>query len=793
MRAGTRVRSAPGNRVGEGEGSASETPIEDGVPSALTAHDGSKVERTSAEPTSVAGVQSGSSGSRASALWAAIVAVVTFVFQLPFFDRWFSSMDEGHVLLFADIVAKGGELYRDATLYPLPGAFYMLAQAFHVFGVSVLVSRWIVVVEFSLFVALVFLLVRRVVSPRYAALCVGLLLLYRIWTFPHWHIYSYSTTSLLFFVTCMLCLAYFFENRKRWLLLLAGLLFGLCVYCKQDYGAAGLVAVCISLAVFARSSSEGENESLLRLAAGFLLPAATVGAGVGLYFFYHGLLGDLLQQAVFNHVRGIATYEYTTYPSILPLFSQDAEIRTMPGIFAYWPGVIFTVDLAALRGDFLYRETGVYDTLLKLFYWGPYLVVAWAALRMRRRRAALADPERRQAYLGELLLSAFAGAAVLMLTLNRPQDYLHLAVLYWPLLCLGVIYTEDLLHGRRALVLGLAVLLAVPAGAALYYSGRLAWRLRTVHSEPIPGERSGVYGTPAEVQLIEASVGFIRANAAPGETVAVIPYFPIVQFLADRPGPHRSSYIVWPHAEFEDRDRRIIDAMEAKGTDVVVYNFTQFLTFPLLQNFAPELFDYLVDHFDMQRVFTYDHAGYKLAGLLRGNEYERGEPLLDEVLPEVVVRVESEERPPRAIAPADRVTFVARQAWPFRRVLAQRPSSAGARSVLSLPVRASSGDVLHTAVGVNPQLWFDLPTYSVTFKLEAVSQGQRQLLYARQLKPHVILGDRGWFEVDIPLEEWVGRPLRLEFSTTTDSPAGEQLAMGGWAEPRVIRTGAGDD
>ena len=92
-----------------------------------------------------------------------LVAVVTLLFQLVFFDRWFGAMDEGHMLQFADIVAQGGELYRDATVYPLPGAFYLLALAFRVSDPSILLSRWIVVFEFSLFVALVFLFLRRLV------------------------------------------------------------------------------------------------------------------------------------------------------------------------------------------------------------------------------------------------------------------------------------------------------------------------------------------------------------------------------------------------------------------------------------------------------------------------------------------------------------------------------------------------------------------------------------------------------------------------------------------------------
>src|SRR5882672_4216484 len=101
-------------------------------------------------------------------------AVVAFACQLPFFDRGFSYLDEGHLLLYSDLVAKGGELYRDATLYPLPGAFWLLAAAFRVFGASNLVARWVAVVEFSVFVALAHALVRRMGGARLAAAAVAL-------------------------------------------------------------------------------------------------------------------------------------------------------------------------------------------------------------------------------------------------------------------------------------------------------------------------------------------------------------------------------------------------------------------------------------------------------------------------------------------------------------------------------------------------------------------------------------------------------------------------------------------
>ena len=56
------------------------------------------------------------------------IVAVAFVYQLPFFDRWFSFMDEGHILLYADMIANGGELYRDATVATLADEAAIVAE-----------------------------------------------------------------------------------------------------------------------------------------------------------------------------------------------------------------------------------------------------------------------------------------------------------------------------------------------------------------------------------------------------------------------------------------------------------------------------------------------------------------------------------------------------------------------------------------------------------------------------------------------------------------------------------------
>ena len=703
---------------------------------------------------------------------AGIVAIVAVAFQLPIFDRWFSHMDEGHVLLFADLIAKGGDLYRDATLYPLPGAFYLLAQFFDAFGASIRVSRWIVTVEFAVFAVFVFVWMRRAAGSLGAWAAVALLLGYRIWAFPHWQVYSYTTTCLLAIVAAVLCQLRWFDRRAPGWLVASGLLFGLAVYCKQDYGAAALLVLVFALAVDARR----QGTSFVRAAAVFVGAGAAVGACVGLYFFVQGILPDLLQQTVFNHVRGIGAFEYSTYPSRFPLFAQDAEIRSQAGVFAYFPGIVTTVDLESLRQNALFTDTFLYDVLLKLFYWGPYAFAAFALLR-------LAVAERP---IEEVLLAGFTVAFVLLLTFNRPQDFLHVAVLVWPMLCLVVVYLRSLFAYRRALAWGFVTLLAVSSLPGIAYTARGYALLREQNSALVEGERAGIRARPSEARMLGEVTAFMRENTAPDETVAVLPYFPIAHFLADRVGPDRSAYIVWPFPEFADRDRRIIRSMESKGTDVVVYNFTQFRTFPRMREFAPALFGHLVDHFETERVFTYDKSGFRLAGLRRSAVPEAPSALLDGALEDATLQLLSAEAPPFAISPRDREDWLRREPWPFRRALALRPAAAPRRTVVRLPLEARPGSVLETAVGLHPEKWFEMPSFETRFEIAILAEGERTVLAARTLNPHHDFADRAWFDVAAPLDRWAGQGVRLELSVSVDSPLGESLLVGGFAEPRIV-------
>lgn len=717
----------------------------------------------------------------------AVAFAATLAVQWPIVDRWFSAMDEGHMLQFADLVNRGGLLYRDATIYPLPGSFYLLAGVFRLFEPSILVSRWLVAVEFSLFVALSFALVRRIVRPAAAWSCVLALLVYRVWSFPHWHMYNYSTTSLLVLTASLLALVRHLESGSRRSLLASGLLFGLGVYCKQDYGAAALLA---SLACLAVAASSGPAESRGRVAAslaGFLLPAAGVGALAGLHFLSQGLLGQVIQFTVLNHFIGLSSYEYSPFPPLLPLFTQDPALRDPVGLHNNFPAIVGTVHGLAVMQSRWFTDTALYDTAIKALIFGPRLWIAASALRLWRIRDELGDPGGRPRYLTELALFAFAAAFMLLAALYRPQDYLHLAVLLAPLVWLGTVQADALWKARPRLARALAAAALLPALAVVGYSAWLFTQLRILHPAPLEQERGGVYVKPVEAQMIDDLVADARTHTRPDQPLAVMPYFSIVHFLAERDAPHGASYIVWPFPEYPDRDQRIIDAMQQTATPHVIWNFTQFPNFPPVSEYAPALFAYLVDHFEIERIFTYEAFGYDLAALRR-QPPAPGEPLLAQAdLDDGGARVWVERRGVvRALPAARRGQVAAVELWPFRPVVALRPA-VGGRTVLSFPVQVPAGGArLRTAVGVHPRAWFRHPASPVRFRLEAVAAGGRKRLFDRILNPHLRLEDRGWFDVDLPLDAWAGREVVLELSTTTESPEGATRWMGGWEIPRLV-------
>jgi hypothetical protein len=717
------------------------------------------------------------------------VAALSVLAQLPIFDRTISMMDEGHILQYADIVARGGELYRDANLLPLPGGFYFLASAFELFGPSIRVARWLVVIEFALLCGMAFLLTRRLVPLSWALGSVLMLWVYKVWAFPHWHMYSYSTLSLTLLAAATLLVVRFTEREERAALGMAGLCVGLATFCKQDYGAAGFLALGLTLAVFVRTAERTRDRPLV-IAFGFVAPGAAVGIATALHFLHQGLFLEMLQQTVLNHLIGIASFEYSSLPPLLPLFERVEMFRSPYGFGTYAPSILFTVDWETVRQSAFYSKTFLWDLSIKLYFYLPYLMIAAAVVRQIRVRGALRDADARPRALAELALSCLAIS--LILALNKPVDYVHLGVLYWPLLLLALVWTRGALGDSRRRRVILAVVALVPALLLVGYTARLAWLLRDIHDTPLRGERAGVSVMANDERVIGSAADFVRQNTEPGERVAVLPYFPLISFLAGRDSPHPAIYTFWPIEYIEDREAKIARAIDESGTDLLLYHFTQFVQFPRMSEFAPQLFGHLVDHYEMDEVFSDESWGYMLAALRRAEPRE-GKRLVEDGGSSLRVFIEATNRSRRELRGPERDALLRTERWPFRPVFALRPLAGGRRPVASLALTPPPGSRLETAVGVHPTHWFRYPPSDVAFEVHIVDGDQRSEVASLRVDPHRDRSQRRWFDLDLDLSAWADRPIEVEFSVRASSARGEVFEMGGFEIPRLITAPAGLD
>jgi hypothetical protein len=163
-----------------------------------------------------------------------------------------------------------------------------------------------------------------------------------------------------------------------------------------------------------------------------------------------------------------------------------------------------------------------------------------------------------------------------------------------------------------------------------------------------------------------------------------------------------------------------------------------------------------------------------------------GEALLSPDLRGAERFVESADGARRPVDRDQREAWAARQVWPFRPTLALRPRADGERSVLSQRVRLPERSSLITAIGVHPRRWFKFPPSKVTFHVRVVDEAGRHEVMARTLDPHPNGADRGWFGIEIPLDRWGGRDVRIELVTEVERESSAVFEMGGFGWPYLV-------
>lgn len=724
----------------------------------------------------------------------AFVITVALVLQCFIYNRWISLLDEVAILQIADQINHGGVLYRDAVHVAFPGIFYLTAALFRLFGPSIVIGRQVMVVVFAAFVVLVYLLARTI-AGRGAALGAALLAVaYRMWAFPHWQMLSYTPLAVVMVTAAVAVLALDIRRPGTAWPPLAGLAVGLGVVFKQDCS----TVVFLGLAGFVFATAyrrAGTWRGAVPRTASYVVAAALPTIVSMLAFARAGLLVEMLWQTIWFPLVAQPVWapsfsgesvSYIDFPSLWPPFEADLAIRKI-GFFSYFPSLFLDLYWKEFWNHPLFVHTPLPEIFVRGVYVLPFvLIIVFVAHELLswwiRRRDGAAEIPQHTRHLRLLLVFAVA----LILSFNRPRDWIHLMVLYPATLVLLAGLTE-LLAGtapgfrRRAVYAAGTTVLAVVLAASF----ALAFATVKSYDTPLATPRAGIR---VAADVATALNPLLQTLAPPPGTdpapLASLPYNPVLNFLAQRPLATRFLTVL-PLEEFPDRQEQILSDLTRVPRTEIVYSLHHLASIPRPQDYAPRLFSALVERYQLGSGPGMVFNGARTDGLL----FVRLEPRsprdetvlfdfsqhLDEARVAEIDSLGDERARPVS---DDRVGI---EMWPFESpVIAMFTAVRPARTRLTFSVDVPARTRLRFGAAVDPDEW----THFLPSELRFVVRIDGAVVFDTRLDPRRDFEDRRWVWVDLPVPGAGRRTIAFEVSS--ENAYATELRLAGWARPRLV-------
>lgn len=515
------------------------------------------------------------------ARWSERLALVALLalglaYHLCLIGQGVGLIDEGHLANAARRLAAGEVLYRDVyTVYP-PASFHVAAWLFGLFGTSLFVTRAFHVAMTLLLAGLVYCAARRAMPLPFAFLA-GALVAATGWSVvAEGSHYAYLYGAIPMAALLVLDRADRQGELGAGALVSVGALAGLALAFRLEpfvgLALAGGVVVLVRSGLGARGL-----ERLAWLVLGTLL----VVVPIGLVHAARGAFGELVR-AVFWTSFGqyLQGGEFNLPMPPLELLPADASRRALRRMFISWE---FRIPVA-----------------LYLAAIGELVVAGW-----RRRGQDAAAPSDRIP--SETLLRAALAlfGSVLYLRATGRSDYFHLAPILFPAYLLGA---DALARIGRRFAPARARVLAWPLVVVLLASSLFLHEF----DRPLRRALASVRGELDEVPVVPGGpklerahqlddlVRDVRARTREGEPIVVLPWYPIVYFLTERPNPTRFDWLFPGYLTTEAEVAAFLEAIDRSAARVVVYS-------PLsiddrddrsLAAFAPEIDRFVLSRFE---------------------------------------------------------------------------------------------------------------------------------------------------------------------------------------------------
>lgn len=513
--------------------------------------------------------------------------------------------DEGLVLVASDDIAKGRILYRDCYVPVTPLVYLIQGVAFKVFGSSLLVSRLLMLATNAATVALTFLIATSCTSTGAALLAASIVTLLPLWAWPHGQFFSYSPLSVML---CVLSLHFAWtaeegEGRVGRSVALGATL-GLAVWVKPNLGLmTGFGVLLYWISAWVRSFAGfgvTKTRSLSELVRGgfwTLVGLISVSCPLVAYLLVTHTFG-LMMQSLLALADIYASVPPDLFPTLLPLTSQSGAIRvnpllTIPG--ALNSALMFNPGFAYLRDNTVWI-----DLLVRIVYYFPIALLVAGFLyfgrRVWRRTWAAADD-------AALLVLLVTGALLLTIVPHPAIHYLIPAQIPGVILACFLAARSWQARSRWVRVLGRG-LSAVAFGGFVLLSAFILVVYVTVPREPVFSDVGTFWLSPVQAQPLNELLSYTKATVPAGESVFVVPYYPLFYFISGL--DHATRFIdLRPGSPGPTAEDEVIADLENHPINVVLYFVgSQFSGGESFEDAYPRLHHYLMTHFALDRTIN---------------------------------------------------------------------------------------------------------------------------------------------------------------------------------------------
>ncbi len=542
------------------------------------------------------------------------IAAGVLLFVIPLALRSMTLADEGYLLLQSLEVAKGKVLYRDLDAFVTPGVWFLLAGVFKLTEPSVFASRLPMILAFLALVGVAYSITVKLTSRGWGLATIAIMMACSVWAFPAWTFAFYSPLSVLFALGGLERLLAWRVSAKRRDLLLVGVLVGLSIAFKQNYGVFALAGIGLALIGLRLEAGESLLPAIgratldgLKLSVGI----AAVALPVVAYFAYHGALGDAFY-SLFIHPFEFSGKHDIPYMGLGDLFRSDL-MRNNLDVMTYGAQPIYrTVPPGGWIDAFRLIER-----LHVLLYWIAPLIFIWGFVfafdpagpegeegQDDDGDGGRGDEKGAARGLDGGLFALLAVAGGLFLGVFPRADFNHLINVYQPVVVAGVVTIHRLVQrpiftrrvaSRVVMAVGGVTLALYFAVAAYWYHGLM------IHLDyEVDGERGGVKVSAMEAVVVRFLVQSVNRMSEPGQALLTIPDIAMLNFLSDHPMPS-AYYNLYEHHIAHDKGAGVAKGAEEHRVQVAITAYNNFFSDHVgLRDYAPALTEYLQTHFVQQ-------------------------------------------------------------------------------------------------------------------------------------------------------------------------------------------------